>query len=139
MNKKLMVLKRNKKDNTKEIIYIILDSVYDINRKRSNIYTMKQLMELEKKVKNSDDYTYEFKLIDGEEMETLFLNCDIGDKAKPRTGSIFSFLVAYARHIDEYKNQRPSNIFLADNSYDSLNIWIKKQLNEFKDKNPNKR
>ena len=139
MNKKLMVLKRNKKDNTKEIIYIVIDSIYDVNRKRSNIYTMKQLIELEKKVKNSDDFTYEFKLIDGEEMETLFLNYDIWEKERPRTGSIFSFLISYARYIDEYKNQRPSNIYLSENSYDSLNFWIKKQLKEYKDKEASKR
>ena len=139
MSKKLMVLKRNKKDNTKEIIYIINDSVYDVRRKSSNVYTMKQLMELEKKVKDTDAYSYEFKLIEDEEIETLLLNCDISGNRLPSTGNFFCFLVSYARHIDEYKNQRLSNITISNNSYDTLNAWIKKQLNELKDKDSNKR
>ena len=57
-------------------------------------------MELEKRI-DKNSYSYELKLIDDEDYETYLVNCNLNGKETPHSGSSFSFLVYFARSIDE--------------------------------------
>ena len=107
MNNKLVIIKTDKNSGNKELIAIILESIYDIKRKHNNIYIMKQLIELEKKIKQIDNFSYELKLISEEEIEIYLTNCEINGRNTPQTGSFLTFLTHYARslHSAFYKEQ----------------------------------
>ena len=125
MHKKIAVLRTNKSaNNFKEVFYVVWDSVYDVKNKNENLATMRDLMELEKLVDPANQYSYELKLIDEEELEVYFLNCKLNNKVAPYYGSFFGFLVHYARYLDEKINNRQSEIAQSNNNHRSIRSWV---------------
>lgn len=133
MEKKVAILKIDKNNNKKEVIYISYDSIFDIKRKNSYIYALKKLIELEKLVKGDDSITYEFKLIEDDDLEVYLSNCLINDRQCAPQGSFNSFLVYYARTIDEFINEEPSKININNYNLNAIIEWTKQRLKEQRD------
>lgn len=138
MNSKMIVIRKDK-ENNKEWVYIINDSIYEIERKSDNKYILKKLMELERILKSEQSFSYELKLLDEEEYKILLFNYDINDMKAPSTGSFFSFLVSYSRKLDEYHSKRPSNIYMTNNNYDQLKFWVNQTINKVTIQNETKK
>ena len=134
MYKKIAVVRTNKTSNVRETYYILHESIYDIRKNSNTLYIMKNLMELEKRI-DKNSYSYELKLIDDEDYETYLVNCNLNGRETPHSGSYFSFLVYFARSIDERITSEPSKLYISNNNYDTLKNWMHKRLKEF---DPNK-
>jgi len=130
MNKKVAIIRKDKKNNSKEWVYIVHDSIFDIRRKSRNIYTIKRLIELEKLIKNNDSISYEFKLIDDEEYETILANYDINLAKAPSTGAFSDFLVGFAKNLEFEWYGEPSKISFSNNLVDRLKEWITNTIRE---------
>lgn len=134
MYKKIAVVRTNKTTNVRETYYILHESIYDIRKNSNTLYIMKNLMELEKRI-DKNSYSYELKLVDDEDYETYLVNCNLNGKETPPSGSYFSFLVYFARSIDQRITLEPSKLYISNNNYDTLKNWMHKKLKEF---DPNK-
>ncbi len=134
MDRDVAILKCDKTNNKKELVYIVSESIFDIQRKNaSNLYAFKQLVELERLAKGDDSFSYEFKLINEEDFEIYMANCILNDKKSAPHGSFFSFLIYYSRQIDEFINDEPSKIIMTNHTVQTLIDWAKRNLKEQND------
>ena len=131
MNGKLMVIKKNVATGTKEWIYTIYDSIFDIIRDNDNEYIFKKLNEIETFFKGND-FKYELKVISDAELETILFNNRINNVKSPGMGNFFCFLIEYARYLDKLYKGRESNIYTYNNSYSTLKSWTLQTLLDLK-------
>ena len=139
MHKKVAIVRLSAKHNEKEIVDIVHESIYDIQKKHNNVYTMQRLIELERLVLGDDTISYQLKLIDDEELQSIMFNRELNNKPKLMgSATLFIFLITQARMLDQYCNNDTSRIILSNYDFDKLNLWIKKTIGKLKEDKSNK-
>lgn len=134
MNDKIVVLRKENSSNDKKWIYTLHDSIYDIKKNSDNLYIFKKLVELEKLLKGTQDFSYELKMISDVEYETRIFNMNLNDQKVPECGSFISFLVNYTRELDSLYHNKPSDIYLFHSNHESIKNWALKTIKKVNNK-----